>query len=313
MARMGAAVAVCPICEFWPPVAHSIYCRLCGMHLLHKPEAAARAVAMINAKAENGRGFLCYYTGHLLELEDATDPWYVNFDHRTPGKKGDLAMCAWWINDMKGPLDEEEFWAVVLAYADHLDGKPFPPEIVRFKYWKATAEPPGPRRSLLEMPLGTSAEFCEICGDRPAPRAKYCPRCGRIVYHAGENLARVAALKRAWNEKLHAFVCRYTGLVLNDTDINSPLYINFDHVIPGKKGRLEAVAAFINRMKTAMTKREFDRVMRELARFRREGGTFNGDVVRFRHWARLAMVRAKKGNRTAGSEGFKSRKSFLAR
>jgi hypothetical protein len=149
------------------------------------------------------------------------------------------------------------------------------------------------------MPLRTNAAFCDICGDKPAPRAKYCPRCGRIVYHAGENLERVAALKRAWNPKLRAFVCRYTGLILDDTDINSPLYINFDHVIPGRKGHLEAVAAFINRMKTALTKREFDRVMRELARFRREGGTFNGDVVKFEHWARLAMVRMKERKRKA--------------
>jgi len=58
-------------------------------------------------------------------------------------------------------------------------------------------------------------------------------------------------------------------------------------VRPGVKGRLEVVAAFINRMKTAMTKREFDRVMRELARFRREGGAFDGKVVKFKYWRKV--------------------------
>jgi hypothetical protein len=58
-------------------------------------------------------------------------------------------------------------------------------------------------------------------------------------------------------------------------------------VRPGVKGRLEVVAAFINRMKTAMTKREFDRVMRELARYRREGGVFDGKVVRFKYWRKV--------------------------
>jgi hypothetical protein len=128
---------------------------------------------------------------------------------------------------------------------------------------------------------------CDVCGEKPLPRAKYCKQCSWIVYHAGENLARAAALRRARNRKLKVFVCRYTGLVMVLDDIGSPLYINFDHVRPGVKGRLEAVCAFINRMKTAMTKREFDRVMRELARFRREGGVFDEKVVKFKYWRKV--------------------------
>ncbi len=51
------------------------------------------------------------------------------------------------------------------------------------------------------------------------------------------------------------------------------------------------VMAFINRMKTAMTKKEFDRVMRELARYRREGGKFDEKVVRFKYWRKAMAVR----------------------
>jgi hypothetical protein len=40
-------------------------------------------------------------------------------------------------------------------------------------------------------------------------------------------------------------------------------------------------------MKTAMTKREFDRVMKELARYRREDGVFDGKVVRFKYWRKV--------------------------
>jgi hypothetical protein len=177
----------------------------------------------------------------------------------------------------------------VFAYVDHLDGKPFPPEVARFKYWKSVEEKKALRLAMIPRPLRTNAPFCEICGEKPLPRAKYCKRCSWIVYHAGENLARVAALKRARNRELKVFICRYTGLVIVLDDIGSPVYINFDHVRPGVKGRLEAVVAFINRMKTAMTKREFDRVMRELARFKREGGVFNETVVRFNYW-RKAMA-----------------------
>jgi hypothetical protein len=301
---------ICPVCEFRPHTERSIYCEECGSLLLHKPEQSARVVAMVNARLLLGN-FRCYYTGDKMNLKDPTDPKYAHFDHRTPGRKGDrrspdlpqgflradstgakraegdLVMCCAWVNQVKGRLDEDEFWAVVFAYVDHLDGKPFPPELVRFKYWKSTAEGPVLTLAMIPRPLRTNAEFCDICGEKPLPRAKYCKRCSWIVYHAGENLARVAGLKRAVRKERKLFLCRYTGLVLELVDIGSPRYVNFDHVVPGVKGRLEAVCAFINRMKTAMTKREFDRVMRELARFKREGGEFDGKVVRFRYWRKV--------------------------
>lgn len=284
---------ICPICEFRPHTERSIYCEDCGNLLLHKPEQSPRVVSMVNARLPGGK-FRCYYTGLVMNLKDPASPLYAHFDHRTPGKKGDLVMCCAWVNEMKGRMDEDEFWAVVMAYVDYLDGKPFPPELVRFKYWKSTAEGPVMSLTLIPRPLRTNAEFCDVCGEKPLPRAKYCKRCSWIVYHAGENLQRVAGLKRAFNEKLKVFICRYTGLLLVLDDTGSPLYINFDHVIPGVKGRLEAVCAFINRMKTAMTKCEFDRVMRELARFKREGGVFNEKVVRFKYW-RKAMAAKKVG------------------
>jgi hypothetical protein len=281
---------LCPACGFWPHTDKSIYCDVCGSFLLHKDEQSARLLAMIAARLPLGN-YKCYYTRHKMNLKDPADPEYPHFDHRTPGKKGDLVMCCAFINEMKGRMTEEEFWAVVLAYVDHLNGKPFPPELVRFKYWKSVEEKKLLKLAMIPRPLTTNAQFCEICGEKPLPRAKYCKQCSWIVYHAGENLARVAALIRARNRKLKVFLCRYTGLVLVLDDIGSPLYINFDHVRPGVKGRLEAVCAFINRMKSAMTKREFDRVMRELARFRKEGGEFDGKVVKFKYWRKVMAAR----------------------
>jgi len=282
---------ICPICEFWPHAEHSIYCEDCGRFLLDKKEANAKAAAMKNARVPGGKGFRCYYTGLLLDLKDPTSPRYPHFDHRTPGKKGDLVMCCAFVNQMKGVLTEDELWAVVFAYVDHLDGKPFPPGIAQFKYWRSALGPFKVVRIPIPRPLRTNAEFCDVCGEKPLPRAKYCRRCSWIIYHAGENLARVAALKRAFRKRRKVFVCRYTGLVLDTENPGSPLYINFDHVIPGANGRLEAVAAFINRMKTAMSKLEFDRAMRELARFKSEGGEFDEKVVRFKHWMKVMVLK----------------------
>ncbi len=140
---------ICPICEFWPRAGRSAYCENCGKLILDKLEPVARAKAMVDARAPGGM-FRCYYTGLVMNLKDPTSPKYPHFDHRTPGKKGDrrspdlpqgflradskgakraegdLVMCCAFVNSMKGRLDEDEFWAVVLAYVDHLGGKPFP-------------------------------------------------------------------------------------------------------------------------------------------------------------------------------------------
>lgn len=307
---------ICPMCDVRPHIEHSIYCRECGKFLLHKPEASARAVAMVRVRSKNPPGFRCYYTGRLLELYDTKSPYYASFDHRTPGKKGDrrspdlpqgflrangkgakraegdLVMCARWVNSVKGTMTEEEFWPVVLALDDyHFKGIPFPIELARLKHWHGNAPVkaiPSPK----QLPLGQSAEFCEICGAKPPPRRKYCAICSAFVYRAGENLARVSAMKRACRKGV--FFCEYTGLPLELSDTESPLYIEFDHPVPAKKGLLRAVAAFVNRMKTDLSEEEFWAVIHELARFWREGGTFR-DVIEFRYWLRTVRPQVKRG------------------
>jgi hypothetical protein len=54
-----------------------------------------------------------------------------------------------------------------------------------------------------------------------------------------------------------------------------------------KGGFVRSAAAFSNRMKTDLSEVEFWKVIHELARFRRDGGTFR-DVIKFRHWLRMA-------------------------
>jgi len=259
---------------------------------------------MVKARCKNPPGFRCYYTGRPLELYDQNSPYYACFDHKTPGDDEDLAMCVRWINSVKGTMTEEEFWPVVLALDDyHYNGIPFPIELARIKHWHGNA--PVKRRMRIEMlPLGQSAEFCEICGARPPPRRKYCALCGEFVYRIGENLARVAAMKRAC--KNGVFYCEYTGLPMNLTDTESPLYMEFDHPIPGQKGELRAVVAFVNRMKTDLSEEEFWTVIHELARFRRDAGTFR-DVIEFKYWRRKARLAVKKGGGRIKSKSLNSR------
>jgi hypothetical protein len=80
---------------------------------------------------------------------------------------------------------------------------------------------------------------------------------------------------------------------MNLTDEESPLYMEFDHPIPGQKGELRAVVAFVNRMKTDLLEEEFWKLIHELARFRREGGTFR-DVIEFKYWRRKRKQAANR-------------------
>ena len=52
-------------------------------------------------------------------------PWYVSIDHRFPGKKGDLAVCAGFVNSLKANLTAKQFATVMEALARMMDGEPF--------------------------------------------------------------------------------------------------------------------------------------------------------------------------------------------
>lgn len=86
---------------------------------------------MINAFDTISNGFRCYYTGILLEEVNYRSPWYLTFDHRIPGKKGDLVVCALWVNQLKSFLTETEFKSVVGELARHIRlGTPFNRNVV---------------------------------------------------------------------------------------------------------------------------------------------------------------------------------------
>jgi hypothetical protein len=73
-------------------------------------------------------------------------PWYITFDHRIPGKPGDLVVAAFWVNRMKTYLTEEEFRAVVMELADHIrSGTEFNKAVVDAARYRISAMRPAPR------------------------------------------------------------------------------------------------------------------------------------------------------------------------
>lgn len=128
---------------------------------------------------------------------------------------------------------------------------------------------------------------CHVCERAAKPRAHYCPRCREYIYHKPEHLARKQAMKLAYDKAQDAFICHYTGILLDEHKPHTPWNLTFDHVIPGKKGgRLVVASSLINDMKSDMSEDEFIAVIREFASYKTTG-SFNKDAIHLEHWYRL--------------------------
>ncbi|MBM4249948.1 MAG: hypothetical protein FJ149_11070 [Euryarchaeota archaeon] len=105
---------------------YSIYCNRCRSFIYRKPEHVARSEAMIEGWDAARQGFVCKYSGVLLDHLNRKSPWFMTFDHRFPGKKGFLVVCAAWINYLKSDLTDEQFRKMLKMLADRFrDGAPF--------------------------------------------------------------------------------------------------------------------------------------------------------------------------------------------
>ena len=120
------------------------------------------------------------------------------------------------------------------------------------------------------------------------PKSMYCPRCRRFITTQRENAARRIAMTAAWNAKLRAFLCHYTGLKVEELDFTDLWYLSFDHVIPGKLGDLVVAALWVNRMKSFLTEAEFRAVLKQLADRFRHGTPFDTGVIDHRRFASRA-------------------------
>jgi hypothetical protein len=223
------------------------------------------------------KGFRCYYTGVILEERDLSSPWYITFDHRIPGKKGDLVVCAAWVNSMKNQLSEEEFKAVIIELARCREaGEPFNMAVARFEYWRGWVSPK------------------PICCAKTFPYSLYCPRCRNIIRRVDTDMMEhAAAAKSAWDRTKKAFICYLTELALDPSDNRDPLFLTFDHQIPRKPGTMKVAAAFVNVMKNALTEDEFWLVVKELSRHFQTCEPFDKDVIKFAYWKGFLMARRR--------------------
>jgi hypothetical protein len=271
----------CIVCNM-PSRPACLYCPRCR----HIADMAADDQLIVEIRAalteawdEHLKRFLCFYTNLPLEEKDRKNPMFLVFDHIIPGQKR-LVACGSLPNFMKGDLTGDQFRIVIPELDDHfVSGRPFNRDIVRFPV-PAHLQKPVIRRLAApwEAPLWRVTD-CVVCHDPLFPKSMYCARCRRFITVQRDNAARRVALINAWSELQRGFLCRYTGVKLEELDFRSPWYITFDHRIPGKAGDLVVAAAWVNRMKSFLTEQQFRAVVHEFARHFRDGTPFDSKVL----------------------------------
>lgn len=63
-------------------------------------------------------GYVCYYTGMTLDMDDPKSPWYLVFDHWMPRDSRKIVITSALVNKMKSDLTEEEFWYFISQLAN---------------------------------------------------------------------------------------------------------------------------------------------------------------------------------------------------
>jgi hypothetical protein len=79
-------------------------------------------------------GFVCYYTGMELVLDDPKSPWYLVFDHWIPRDPRKIVITSAVVNTMKGDLTENEFWYFIRQLANFYR-KGTPVRKIKLAYW----------------------------------------------------------------------------------------------------------------------------------------------------------------------------------
>ncbi len=110
----------CCICNRPVFSDHSIYCLRCFQFSRRMDQRGvhAKAVKAIWAFVRKN-GYVCYYTGIPLDMENFHSPWYYVFDHQIPGDDTSIVLTSALLNEMKSDLSKVEFVYYVKEFSRH--------------------------------------------------------------------------------------------------------------------------------------------------------------------------------------------------
>lgn len=269
---------MCCICGKPVFIVRSRYCPTCS-RFAFRMKARQYPPKVVKTIWEYVRryGYICYYTGMALDMEDPHSPWFCVFDHWAPHDSRKIVITSSLINGMKSDLSEGEFWYYAKALANfkrkHIKIKKKKPAYWDHNYafleneTEAFLDPPA-------YPMARSGT-CGICGKRLANKLfTYCPRCAKIVYrlrHESQHLPPDTIEDTINYIRKNGFTCYYTGMALNMTDPTSPWYCFLNHWRPGDLGKIVITSALLNVMKADLTEDEFWYYIQALADYKEKG------------------------------------------
>ena len=111
---------VCVGCAQAAALKGRVYCAKCARIAYRMKRARFPRKAMNGVwKYIRKYGYICYYTGIKLNLDDPQNPWYLVFDHWKPRDPRKIVITSSLINRMKTDLTEEEFWYFIRQLANY--------------------------------------------------------------------------------------------------------------------------------------------------------------------------------------------------
>jgi len=260
----------CFICGKPVHAKKSRYCLRCSkfaIRLRHLPHKTAKYIWDYVRKY----GYVCYYTGMLLDMDDPKSPWYCVFDHWVPHDQRKIVLTSFLLNEMKSDLSEDEFWYYVRQLASFRRRHT---KVIKksLRYWD--------RDYTLEDDLDLGIELtcasihnriCYGCGKRLLNnRMKFCPVCAKIDYRLQIEDVPAAIKEDIWRYiRKYGYICYYTKMPLDVTNPRSPWYCVFNHIKPCDPERKVVItSALLCAMKSGLSEKDFWYFILQLADYK---------------------------------------------
>ena len=265
----------CCICGEPVPTKFSIYCPICSrfafrMKARQYPPRVVKEIWEYVKKY----GYVCYYTGMALDMEDPHSPWFCVFDHWAPHDPRKVVITSALINGMKTDLAEEEFWWIINALANFKRNH-IPVRKRKLRYWDhhyAFIEPETALEPRVCPTRGTG--ICDMCGKRLRSKMfTYCPVCARMARRLKSDGGPFSpqAVEDVINYiRQIGYFCFYTKMRLDMKDPTSPWYCVINHWRPGGS-KIVITFALLSVMKLDLTSEEFWYYIEALADYKKKG------------------------------------------
>jgi len=136
------------------------------------------------------------------------------------------------------------------------------------------------------MPRKTVKKCC-ICG-KPvfSIKSKYCLPHSHFSARMSDERFSPETREKLWAYvRKYGFTCAYTGMKINVFNKSDPMFLEFDHVVPGDPRHIVPTSAWFNEMKGDLTIKEFKRSNVQLYNYWFKGIKIK--KMKFRYWYRL--------------------------